>query len=123
MSLTVRRALMAVVVLVFLVYTAVALLADGWGFFTRPFTDSTSGGLIVTDLLVELALLSIAIYFDSRRRGRNPWAWIVVTMTLGAVGTVGYLLARSFDPTAPPLIPRANGNRTAVERATDQPTS
>ncbi len=123
MSLPVRRALMAVVVLAFLVYTVMALLADGLGFFTRPFTASTSSSLIVSDLLVELVLLSIAIFYDSRRRGSNPWGWIVVTMTLGAVGSFGYLLARSFDRTAPPLLPRPDVNHTAVERATDQTTS
>jgi hypothetical protein len=108
MSLPVRRTVLAVVVLAFLGYTVVALRADGWGFFTRPFTDSTSGSLIISDLMVELTLLSIAIHFDARRRGRNPWGWIVVTMTLGAVGSAGYLLARTFDATAPPLASRAN---------------
>jgi RsiW-degrading membrane proteinase PrsW (M82 family) len=123
MSLTVRRALMTVVVVAFLAYTALALVDDGWGFFTRPFTDSTSGSLIVTDLLIELTLLSIAIHYDSRRRGRNPWAWIVITMTLGAVGSVGYLLARSFDQTAPPLVTRSDAKGTAAGRASDQTTA
>ncbi|HTK67494.1 MAG TPA: hypothetical protein VL595_34290 [Pseudonocardia sp.] len=112
MSLTVRRTALAVVVLGFLGYTAVALRADGWGFFTRPFTDSTSGSLIISDLMVELTLLSIGIHYDSRRRGRNPWGWIAVTMTLGAVGSAGYLLARTFDTTAPALASRATASTT-----------
>lgn len=120
MSLTVRRALLAVVVVAMAAYTVVALLADGLGFFTRPFTDSVSGSLIVTDLLVELVLISVAIYLDARRRDRNPWGWIVVTMTLGAVGSLGYLLARSFDADAPQLFPSSAGTSpgTNADRAT-----
>jgi hypothetical protein len=109
---------MAAVVLVMLGYTIAAFLADGWGFFTLPFTNSTSSSLIVTDLLIELVLLSVAIYFDAHRRGRNPWGWIVVTMTLGAVGTVGYLLARSFDPSAPSIASWGTA-RTAPANARD----
>lgn len=109
MSVTVRRAVYAVIVVAMAIYTVVAVLADGAGFFTRPFTDSTSSSLIVTDLLIELTLISVAIYLDCRRRGRNPWGWIVVTMTLGAVGSLGYLLIRSFDAAAPALFPAATG--------------
>jgi RsiW-degrading membrane proteinase PrsW (M82 family) len=120
MSFTVRRAIFALVVVAMAAYTVVALIADGPGFFTRPFTDSTSSSLIVTDLLIELVLISVAIFFDARRRDRNPWGWIVVTMLLGAVGSLGYLLARSFDPDAPPLfaLPAARAAaRTDQERA------
>ena len=109
MSLTVRRAVCAVGAVAMAVYTVVAVLADGLGFFTKPFTDSTSSSLIITDLLIELVLISIAIYLDCRRRRRNPWGWIVVTMTLGAVGSLGYLLVRTFDPAAPPLVPDTSG--------------
>lgn len=119
MSRTLSRVVMAAVVLVMLGYTVAAFLADGWGFFTLPFTSSTSSSLIVTDLLIELVLLSVAIHVDARRRRRNPWGWIVVTMTLGAVGSVGYLLARSFDPNAPSVASWGSAPKAPANHARD----
>jgi RsiW-degrading membrane proteinase PrsW (M82 family) len=59
--------------------------------------------LVLTDLLIELTLICVWIYWDSKRRGKNPWAWIIVSLILGAPGTLGYLLVRSLDKNAPPV--------------------
>jgi RsiW-degrading membrane proteinase PrsW (M82 family) len=85
--------------------TVNAIVHDGLSLAYRVFTDSASSALVMTDLIVELILISVFIYWDSRRRGKNPVGWIVVTLILGAIGSLGYLLLRARDKTAPPLLP------------------
>jgi hypothetical protein len=105
MSLTARRALMAIGWLAILGFTVNAVVQDGVSLLYRAWTDSWSSCLIINDFLIELILVSIFIYFDARRRGKNPIPWIITTLILGAIGSLGYLLVRSFDKDAPPLFP------------------
>lgn len=103
MSKNTQRVLMAIGWLVIAVFTVNAIAVDGVSLLYRGWTDSASSFLIINDFLIELILIAVFIHIDSRRRGRNPWGWIVLTMVLGAIGSLGYLLARGFDETAPPI--------------------
>ncbi len=85
------------------IYASVTAGSDVIPMFISPWTLPPWTLLVLTDLLVELTLISTFIYLDSKRRGKNPWAWIVVSLILGAVGTLGYLLVRSLDKDAPPI--------------------
>lgn len=107
MSRNAQRVLLAIGWLYITGLTVRAIAQDGWGLFTLTFTESATSFLVINDLAVELILISIVLYLDCRRRGKNPWGWIAVTMVLGAVGSLGYLFLRTFDPSAPPLLYRA----------------
>lgn len=107
MNLRAKQALMAIgwlLILGLTIYASVVAPTDVIPMFISPWSLPPWTMLVVTDLLVELIVLSVFIYADSKRRGKSPWAWIVVAMILGAVGTLGYLLVRSFDKDAPPIL-------------------
>lgn len=74
--------------------------------FVSPWTLDPWLFLIYTDFLVELALVLIFVHWDATRRGKNPWGWVVAGAFLGAVSTVGYLILRTRDKDAPPLLAR-----------------
>ena len=107
MNLRARQALMLVgwlLILGLTIYASVTAASDVIPMFIAPWTLPPWTLLVLTDLLVELTLISIFIYWDSKRRGKNPWAWIVVALILGGVGTLDYLLVRSLDKDAPPVL-------------------
>jgi hypothetical protein len=102
MSRTAQRVLLVVGWLLIFGLTVNAVIQDGLALLYN-WAFGASSLLILTDLVVELTLISIFIWVDARRRGRNPVPWIVTTLIFGGVGSLGYLLARTFDPDAPPV--------------------
>lgn len=106
MNLRAKQALMLVgwlLILGLTIHASVSAASDVIPMFISPWTLPPWTLLVLTDLVVELTLISIFIYWDSKRRGKNPWGWIVVSLILGGVGTLGYLLVRSLDKDAPPV--------------------
>ncbi|HTK67049.1 MAG TPA: hypothetical protein VL595_32040 [Pseudonocardia sp.] len=107
MNLRAKQALMLVgwlLILGLTIYASVSAPSDVIPMFISPWSLPPWTLLVLTDLLVELTILCVFIYCDSQRRGKNPWGWIVVALILGAVGTLGYLLVRSLDKDAPPIL-------------------
>lgn len=94
-------------ILVLTVYACVVDFSGVFAVFNAPWS-----ALITTDLTIELILISTFIYYDCTRRGKNPWGWIVVALVLGAISTLGYLLVRSLDKTAPPLFGQSEPSST-----------
>lgn len=103
-NVRVKQALLVIGWLVIAVLTVYASVSDPMGVF--HVFDTPWSALITTDLTVELILISIFIYWDSKRRGKFPWIWIVVALILGAISTLGYLFVRTLDKDAPPLFGR-----------------
>src|SRR5438309_5693519 len=99
-----RQAVIGLVWLVIVVLTLNAVYRDGIAFIWRPFVDSATSLLVVNDLLVELTLICIWVYFDATRRGISPIPWIIVIAILGGVGTLGYLFLRAGDQSAGPIV-------------------
>ncbi len=115
MSSTVKQALLAIGWLLILGLTINAVVQDGAGLLYN-WALGASSLLILTDLAVELTLISIFIYIDARRRGKNPIPWIIVTLVLGGIGSLGYLFLRVLDSDAPPIFAtRTSGPRTSVD--------
>lgn len=51
---------------------------------------------IFVDLVIVCALACVWMFFDARRRGANPWPYIVVTVLAGCIGPLLYLLPRAW---------------------------
>ena len=49
---------------------------------------------ISVDLVLALSLVSIWLWRDARRRGRNPLPWLVATLLTGSIAPLTYLLLR-----------------------------
>ncbi len=57
---------------------------------------SSPGGIqILADLFVCCSLLSYWMVGDARRRGVNPWPWVLATLLGGSLALLVYLLLRT----------------------------
>ena len=92
-----QRPLIVVTLVLFGALTAAALWHHGyWGIFA-PQLQSLAGGQVLADLVIALVLVLVWLYRDARSQGRNPWPWVVATLTLGSFGPLVYLLTRRQD--------------------------
>ena len=51
---------------------------------------------VFVDLVIALAVASTVVHADARRRGINPWPWMLSMLALGSVGMLAYFVAREF---------------------------
>ncbi|HEX4870915.1 MAG TPA: DUF2834 domain-containing protein [Nevskiaceae bacterium] len=91
-----RTVLLLLILLPFAALTAVALRDHGYiGIFTSHFTSS-AGLQVLTDLIIACTLAIVWMIGDARRSGRNPWPYVLLTLTLGSFGPLLYLLVGSL---------------------------
>lgn len=85
------RPLLLLVLLVFGAYSAYAVAEVGYlGIFTSHF--HIAGVQVIADLVIALALFIVWMIGDARSRGRNPWPFVALTLGLGSIGALLYLL-------------------------------
>ena len=48
------------------------------------------------DLVIALSLILIWMVPDARARGLRTWPWVLITLTFGAAGPLGYLIRREL---------------------------
>ena len=74
--------------------TAAALWQHGdWGILAPRF-QRWGGAQVLLDLALALTLVLAWPWNDARASGRNPWAWIAVTLVAGSFGPLLDLLTR-----------------------------
>ena len=89
-----RRIALVIVLVVFSVLTAIAVLQHGYiGIFAWQL-QNTAGLQVLADLSIALMLFLAWMWPDARRRGRNPWAWAVLTLAAGSLGALLYLVTQ-----------------------------
>lgn len=80
----------------FTAYTLSVMAGHGvFGFIELAWREAWGGQLFV-DLLVMLVLFSVWLVGDCRARQRAAWPWIVLTMTMGSMGVLAYLVHRAW---------------------------
>jgi len=97
-----KQLLVGVLWLGFAALIALAFTHDGTAVFSLPF-DSLTNTVGTIDLLIELSLVSIWMYFDARRRGTSAIPFIVMAVFLGSLGPLTYLFLRFGDERAEPI--------------------
>ncbi len=86
------RLTLASVLISFLALTALTLWHHGYiGIFTTHLT-SYAGIQVFTDLVIALSFLIVWLWIDTQKYQRNPWPWIIGTMTTGSIAPLVYLL-------------------------------
>jgi hypothetical protein len=91
-----RSVVLAIVIALFGLLSAEALLDVGYiGIFTSHL-QSWAGMQVITDLVIACTLIVVWIHQDARARGVNPWPYIVLTLVAGSFGPLVYLLVRSL---------------------------
>jgi hypothetical protein len=67
-----------------------------------PYPRLASIGVTV-DLFIALALVSIWMYFDARKRGKSAIPFIFMALVFGSLGPLSYLFLRLGDSRAEPI--------------------
>ena len=89
-----RLLLLIVVIGLFGVLSALALMDVGYLGIIAPHFQSLGAGQVFADLVI-LALLScVWMVADGRARGINPWPFVIVTLVAGSFGILFYLVWR-----------------------------
>jgi hypothetical protein len=92
--MSVRLLLLIVVIGLFGVLSALALMDVGYLGIIEPHFQSLGAGQVFADLVI-LALLScVWMVVDGRARGINPWPFVIVTLVAGSFGILFYLVLR-----------------------------
>jgi hypothetical protein len=88
------RALLVVVTAVFSAFTAWAVGQTGLvGFFTQLLA-APAGWQVLADLVIALVLVLAWVRRDSRAQGRLFWPFALLTLALGSIGPLLYLVLR-----------------------------
>lgn len=95
-----NKPLLIVVLALFSILSGVALWQHGyWGLFAPAFS-STAAAQVLADLGIALSMFLVWMWHDAARLRRNPWPWLLITLTLGSFGPLLYLLTRR-EPAGP----------------------
>jgi len=92
------RNLLLVVTTLFSLFTAWVIWQTGLsGFFAQLFS-SPAGWQIFADICIALFLVLSWMRRDARDRARLFWPWALLTVALGSIGPLLYLLTRPPRP-------------------------
>ena len=85
------KPLLLAIFLPFAAYSAYAVWQVGYiAIFTSHF--HIAGMQVLTDLVIACALAAVWMWRDAAANGRNVWPWLALTLTLGSIGPLLYLL-------------------------------
>lgn len=91
-SFTQRQILAMVLLLPLLALTLYAVYQVGyWGIIDYHWR-SVAGWQVIVDLVIACVLIVIWMVADARHRGLNPWPFVIITVFLGSIGPLIYLL-------------------------------
>ena len=87
--------LLGVVLAAFGFETAWAIAQFGYiGFFENLLSAGFPTMLVAFDLVIALGLVAAWMWNDARERGATLWPYLVLTVALGSVGPLLYLIRR-----------------------------
>lgn len=62
-----------------------------WGIFDYH-RHSPAGWQVFTDLVLALILVLAWMIPNAQKNGRNPWPWVLLTLALGSIGPLAYIV-------------------------------
>ena len=96
-----RTLVLSVVLVAFAAFSAYVVWEHGViGLMERCF-DNSATTLAVVDMTIALALVMTWILRDAKERGVSPIPYVVLTLMLGSVGPLLYLIVRDLGASAP----------------------
>lgn len=87
-----QRVVLIVVLAAFVALTAAALYYHGYLGIFEPQLQSFAGVQVLVDLVIALSIFLVWMWRDARAAGRNPWPWLILTLTTGSIGPLIYLI-------------------------------
>jgi hypothetical protein len=100
------RALLLLVTVSFAAFTASLVVRIGYLEFWGWLLSTPQGWQVFLDICIALFLVLSWIRRDARRAGRRYWPYVALTLALGSLGPLAYLVLR----------PRTAAARTPLER-------
>ncbi len=94
-----RKTLAIMLLIPFSLLTVYAVWKVGYVGIFDYHRHSPAGWQVFADLVVALVIILSWLVPDARARGRSPWPWVAVTLVLGSIGPLLYLI---FGRTAAP---------------------
>lgn len=94
------RALLIVLTAAFALFTVAIVAHTGPLGFVQQLMASPAGWQTLADVTIALGLVLAWMWQDSQRNGRAFWPWVPVTLLLGSIGPLLYLLRRPANPPA-----------------------
>ncbi|RIL04452.1 MAG: DUF2834 domain-containing protein [Proteobacteria bacterium] len=102
-----RTFLLLDVLVLFLAYTVYVIASVGYAGFFREALASPVGIQLVADLVIALSLALVWMWRDAKTSGVPFAPWAAVTLVLGSVGPLGFLLHRAWKARQPSAARRA----------------
>jgi hypothetical protein len=90
-----KRFVPAVLLVGFSALTAEVVIRDGYTEWLRIAFENRSAGLLLVDLTIALSLVMGWMIKDARARKVTVWPFTILTVLLGSVGPLMYLVLRS----------------------------
>ena len=97
-----KQLAVGIVWLGFAALTIAIFAVEGSAALAIPYPRLASIGVTV-DLFIALALVSIWMYFDARKRGKSAIPFILMALVFGSLGPLTYLFLRLGDSRAEPI--------------------
>lgn len=88
------RPLLIVVTLAFTAWTGWLIVDVGYAGFYRQLLGTVSGWQVLVDIVIALSIVLGWIRGDARRSRRAFWPYAAVTVALGSIGPLLYLVLR-----------------------------
>lgn len=86
------RLVLILILAAFGAYSSWAMLQVGYlGIWQAAFANAGSLQILL-DLVIACLLISSWMVADARRSGRNPWPFVLLTLTAGSFGPLFYLI-------------------------------
>ena len=95
--MNIRRILTKILLVPFTALTFYAIAQVGYIGIFDYHRHSPAGWQVFADLVVALLLVMSWMIADAKKTGRNPLPWIVLTLFLGSIGPLLYLLFSNAD--------------------------
>jgi hypothetical protein len=88
------RLLSILILIPFSILTAYTLFDVGYLGLLDYHRHSSAGWQVFTDLVIALILATIWMFKDARESNRSPWPWFAITLFMGSIGPLLYLITK-----------------------------
>jgi hypothetical protein len=92
--MSIRLLALIVVIGLFGVLSAIAMMDVGYFGIIEPHFQSWGGGQVLADLVILAVLACFWMVADARERGLNAWPFVIITLVVGSFGPLFYLVLR-----------------------------
>jgi len=87
-----RRNFALLLLIPFLILSVYAVIQVGYIGIFDYHRHSPAGWQVFTDLIIACLLIFTWMIPEAKRNGINPWPWVVITVFLGSIGPLMYMV-------------------------------